>query len=182
MISFSIFMAFENHEHIAGLDGLPLRNIDAQDVAGHRSGDNFAGSGDSRERPERQRCRAQRGSGRAAAAAGGQRRAPGIRFVLIHQHGLASLYLDLIGLAVQGNLYFILLYLLDGFEAQFIQGLAELIGNDRHQHRGFLVSHVKQLHSPAVPARQRPEQAWARAGAGAAAATGAAALLFSWRP
>ena len=46
----------EHDQHITGLDCLALRDVDLEDVAGHRSGDNFAGCGDSSGSGSRSCC------------------------------------------------------------------------------------------------------------------------------
>ena len=43
------------------------------------------------------------------------------------------------------TLYFILLDLLDGLEAKLVQGLAHLIGDDRHDEGSLLVRHIEAL-------------------------------------
>ena len=115
---------FQNHEDIAGLDSLTLRNVDAQDVAGHRGCDDFAGCNSS-GCGSSGGCRCGSGcSGRRGSGCGGSGGSRCICLVLVNQHRLTGFYLNLVGFAIERNLILHLsLDLLDGFEAQLVEGL-----------------------------------------------------------
>ena len=57
------------------------------------------------------------------------------------------------------------LNLLDGFEAQLVEGLVQLVGNDGHQHGGVLIRDIER----ASPRRRSQGAAAARTGFGAGA-------------
>ena len=93
----------DTHTGIA-VDSLTLGAVDLQDVAGHRSGDNFA-CGDSRGSGRSgSGSRGSGGSGSRSRSCGGSSGL--ISLVLVDEHGLAFFDLDLVGFAVECDLVF----------------------------------------------------------------------------